>query len=63
MVDAEAGMTAPRTMQNATARHGPDIWEQHRLRPTLEVLVKESPAHLRKVDDPVTWLALIRSEK
>jgi uncharacterized protein len=32
------------------------------VRPTLEVVVTESPAHLQKVRDPVTGLALIRPE-
>ena len=32
------------------------------LRPTLEVILTESPAHLRKVYDEVTGLALIRPE-
>ena len=31
-----------------------------RVRPTLEVIVTESPAHLRREHDPVTGLALIR---
>ena len=30
------------------------------VRPTLEVIVTESPAHLRKVKDDETGLALIR---
>ncbi len=30
------------------------------VRPTLELIVTESPAHLRKVHDPVSGLALIR---
>ena len=30
------------------------------VRPTLEVIVTESPAHLRKVKDEETGLALIR---
>ncbi len=33
---------------------------QARVRPTLEVIVNESPAHLRRVHDPRTGLALIR---
>jgi predicted DNA-binding protein with PD1-like motif len=32
------------------------------VRPTLEVVVTESAAHLQKVQDPVTGLALIRPE-
>jgi predicted DNA-binding protein with PD1-like motif len=32
------------------------------VRPTLEVVLTESPAHLRKVHDPETGLALIRPE-
>jgi hypothetical protein len=32
------------------------------VRPTLEVVITESPAHLRKIDDPATGLALIRLE-
>ena len=31
-----------------------------RVRPTLEVILTESPAHLRRVHDPATGLALIR---
>ena len=33
-----------------------------RVRPTLEVIIKESPAHLRKVHDPESGLALIDPE-
>jgi hypothetical protein len=32
------------------------------VRPTLEVMVTESPAHLRKFKDPETGLALISPE-
>lgn len=32
------------------------------VRPTLEVILTEAPAHLRKVKDPETGLALIRPE-
>ncbi len=35
------------------------LGERH-VRPTLEVIVTESPAHLRKVKDDETGLALIR---
>ena len=35
------------------------LGEAH-VRPTLEVIVTESPAHLRKVKDPELGLALIR---
>ena len=35
------------------------LGEAH-VRPTLEVIVTESPAHLRKVKDPESGLALIR---
>jgi uncharacterized protein len=35
------------------------LGEAH-VRPTLEVIITESPAHLRKVKDPETGLALIR---
>lgn len=31
-----------------------------RVRPTLEVIINESPGHLQKVHDPATGLALIR---
>jgi uncharacterized protein len=31
-----------------------------RVRPTLEVIVETSPAHLRRVHDPVSGLALIK---
>jgi hypothetical protein len=34
--------------------------EEAHVRPTLEVVVTESPAHLRKVKDPESGLALIR---
>jgi predicted DNA-binding protein with PD1-like motif len=34
-----------------------------RVRPTLEVIVTESPAHLRRKHDPVTGLALIDLER
>lgn len=33
------------------------------VRPTLELIVTESPAHLRKVHDPESGLALIRLER
>ena len=36
------------------------IWAERHVRPTLEVLVTESPTHLRKVKDTETGLALIR---
>ncbi len=32
------------------------------VRPTLEVIVTESPAHLRKRHDPESGLALIRAD-
>lgn len=35
------------------------LGEAH-VRPTLEIIVTESPAHLRKVQDPESGLALIR---
>lgn len=38
---------------------GGDLKEGH-VRPTLEVIVTESPAHLQRVEDPETGLALIR---
>ena len=38
---------------------GGDLQEGH-VRPTLEVVVTEAPAHLRRVHDPETGLALIR---
>ena len=31
-----------------------------RVRPTLEVILRESPAHLERRHDPVTGLALLR---
>jgi hypothetical protein len=37
------------------------LGEAH-VRPTLEVILTESPAHLRKVADPGTGLALIRPQ-
>ena len=33
------------------------------VRPTLELIITESPVHLRKVKDPCSGLALIRPEK
>jgi predicted DNA-binding protein with PD1-like motif len=33
------------------------------VRPTLEMIVTESPVHLQKVHDPVTGLALIKPEQ
>ena len=33
------------------------------VRPTLEVIVTEAPAHLRKVYDPQTGLTLIRPDR
>jgi predicted DNA-binding protein with PD1-like motif len=35
---------------------------QGHVRPTLEIIVNESPAHLRKVFDPSSGLALIRPQ-
>jgi predicted DNA-binding protein with PD1-like motif len=40
---------------------GGDLKEAH-VRPTLEVIITESPAHLRRVQDPETGLALIKLE-
>jgi predicted DNA-binding protein with PD1-like motif len=34
-----------------------------RVRPTLEVVIEETPAHLCRLEDPKTGLALIRLEK
>jgi hypothetical protein len=39
--------------------HGGHLLEGH-VRPTLEVIVTESPAHLQRRSDPETGLALIR---
>jgi predicted DNA-binding protein with PD1-like motif len=39
--------------------HGGHLLEAH-VRPTLEVIVTESPAHLRRRSDPETGLALLR---
>ena len=39
--------------------HGGHLLEAH-VRPTLEVIVTESPAHLERRSDPETGLALIR---
>jgi uncharacterized protein len=39
--------------------HGGHLLEAH-VRPTLEVVVTESPAHLQRRSDPETGLALIR---
>ena len=33
------------------------------VRPTLEVVIEETPAHLHRLEDPKTGLALIRLEK
>lgn len=46
--------------RDGTAMAG-HLGEAH-VRPTLEVIVTESPAHLRKVKDQETGLALIRPE-
>src|SRR5262247_4419111 len=46
--------------RDGTAMAG-HLGEAH-VRPTLEVIVTESPAHLRKVKDPVSGLALIRPQ-
>ena len=46
--------------RDGTAMAG-HLGEAH-VRPTLEVIVTESPAHLRKKKDPETGLALIRLE-
>jgi predicted DNA-binding protein with PD1-like motif len=45
-------------MRDGSAKAG-HLGEAH-VRPTLEVIVTESPAHLRKVKDPESGLALIR---
>jgi predicted DNA-binding protein with PD1-like motif len=47
--------------RNATAMAG-HLGEAH-VRPTLEVILTESPVHLKKVQDPITGLALIRMER
>ncbi len=47
--------------RDGTAMAG-HLGEAH-VRPTLEVIVTESPAHLRKQKDPETGLALIKIEK
>lgn len=39
--------------------HGGHLLEAH-VKPTLEVILTESPAHLHRQHDPVTGLALIR---
>jgi hypothetical protein len=39
--------------------HGGHLLEAH-VRPTLEVIITESPAHLQRCSDPETGLALIR---
>lgn len=44
--------------QDGTAMAG-HLGEAH-VRPTLEIIVTESPAHLRKRKDPESGLALIR---
>jgi predicted DNA-binding protein with PD1-like motif len=47
--------------RDATALAG-HLGEAH-VRPTLEVILTESPVQLKKVQDPVTGLALIRMER
>lgn len=37
--------------------------QEARVRPTLEVILNESPAHLQKVHDPKSGLALIRPKQ
>jgi predicted DNA-binding protein with PD1-like motif len=44
---------------SAVAGH---LGESH-VRPTLEAIISESPAHLRKVKDPDSGLALIRPQQ
>lgn len=39
--------------------HGGHLLEAH-VRPTVEIILTESPSHLQKVHDPETGLALIR---
>jgi uncharacterized protein len=39
--------------------HGGHLLEAH-VRPTLEVIITESPAHLQRCSDPETGLALLR---
>ena len=39
--------------------HGGHLLEAH-VRPTLEVIITESPTHLHRRSDPETGLALIR---
>src|SRR5689334_19145226 len=46
--------------RDGTAMAG-HLGEAH-VRPTLEVILTESPAHLRKAKDPQSGLALIRPE-
>jgi predicted DNA-binding protein with PD1-like motif len=46
--------------QDGTARAG--HFAQAHVRPTLEMIITESPAHLRKVKDADTGLALIRPQ-
>jgi uncharacterized protein len=46
--------------RDGTAMAG-HLGEAH-VRPTLEVIITESPAHLSKVKDPVSGLALIRPQ-
>jgi predicted DNA-binding protein with PD1-like motif len=42
--------------------HGGHLLEAH-VRPTLEVVVTESPSHLQRATDPATGLALITLER
>lgn len=37
--------------------------KEARVRPTLEILVNESPAHLRRLHDPQTGLALLQPQE
>ncbi len=45
--------------QSDGTAHGGHLLEAH-VRPTLEVILTESPQHLQRVHDPETGLALIR---
>lgn len=47
--------------RDGTAMAG-HLGEAH-VRPTMEIILTESPAHLRKAGDPESGLALIRMEK
>ena len=60
LADGEPGLHVHIVLGKADGTaHGGHLLQAH-VRPTLEVIVTESPAHLRRRSDPETGLALIQ---